>query len=213
MTCRKGKEHHGKKVIFIVSGIFFTSSLHFTSHHFTTHINFSHIVSFLPRSLHCASFHFTTSLLFTTSLHFTSLISSENILEIQLKISVVFYEILFFWGFGATWTTEKTPMVVMWRQIACANMKCSIVWIVGGLMQMKLLMNVITANILNQELLFVKVNVFWTAIISLPFRFLYWLSSVNVLDTPGRVKVKVKVTLEQATKSQRRSRSIALLFL
>jgi len=40
-------------------------------------------------------------------------------------------------------------------------------------MQMKLLMNVITANILNQELLFVKVNVFWTAIISLPFRFLY----------------------------------------
>jgi len=38
----------------------------FTSHHFTTHINFSHKVSFLPPSLHFTSLHFT-------SLHFTSL--------------------------------------------------------------------------------------------------------------------------------------------
>ena len=35
----------------------------FTSHQFTTHINFSHKVSFLPPSLHFTSLHFT-------SLHF-----------------------------------------------------------------------------------------------------------------------------------------------
>jgi len=38
--------------------------------------------------------------------------SRENILEIQLKISGVFYEILSLWCFGATLTTEKTPMIV-----------------------------------------------------------------------------------------------------
>ena len=43
----------------------------FISHHFTTHTNFSHKVSFLPPSLHFTSLHFTS--LHFTSLHFTSL--------------------------------------------------------------------------------------------------------------------------------------------
>ena len=38
------------------------SPLPFTSHHFITHINFSHKVSLLPPSLHFTSFHFTTLL-------------------------------------------------------------------------------------------------------------------------------------------------------
>jgi hypothetical protein len=43
-------------------------------------------------------------------------------------------------------------------------------------MQVKLRVNVITINILNQEPLFAKVRVFWTAIISLPFSLLYVMS-------------------------------------
>jgi len=43
----------------------------FTSHHFTTHINFSNKVWFFPYSLHCTALHFTS--LHFTSLHFTSL--------------------------------------------------------------------------------------------------------------------------------------------
>jgi hypothetical protein len=36
---------------------------------------------------------------------------------------------------------------------------------------------------------------------------------LNPCDTPSSVKVKVKFTLEQATKTQRGHRGIALLFL
>jgi len=65
-TRTKGKQPHGKKVLYTVSSIFPThivltlSHQPFTSHHFTTHINFSHKVSFLPPSLHFTSLHFTT---------------------------------------------------------------------------------------------------------------------------------------------------------
>ena len=41
----------------------------FTSHHFTTHINFFHKVSFLPPSLHCTSLHFQ---MIFTSFYFAS---------------------------------------------------------------------------------------------------------------------------------------------
>ena len=50
--------------------------------------------------------------------------------------------------------------------------KCIIVLVVDGLVQIKLRVDIITGNILNQEPLFVKVSVFWTAIISLQFRLL-----------------------------------------
>jgi len=50
-----------------------------TSHHFTTHIDFSHKVSFLPPFLHCTSLHFTS--LHFTSLHFTSLHFTSLLLD------------------------------------------------------------------------------------------------------------------------------------
>ena len=46
-------------VVFFPTHIVLTLSPQpFISHHFTTHINFSHKVSFLPPSLHCTSLHF-----------------------------------------------------------------------------------------------------------------------------------------------------------
>jgi len=53
-------------LVFFPRHIVFTlSPQSFTSHHFTTHINFSHKASFLPPSLHRTSLHFI-------SLHFSS---------------------------------------------------------------------------------------------------------------------------------------------
>ena len=39
----------------------------FTSHHFTTHINFSHKVTFLPPSQHCPLLHFTSKIHYRVS--------------------------------------------------------------------------------------------------------------------------------------------------
>jgi len=86
-TCTKGKQHHGKKVLYTFSSIFFhthtvlrLSPQPFTSHHFTTHINFSHKVSFLPLSLHCTSLHFI-------SLHYTSLPHVDNIFPFSRSVN------------------------------------------------------------------------------------------------------------------------------
>jgi hypothetical protein len=66
----------------------------FTSHHFTTHINFSHKVSFSPfPTLHFTSVHFTSlhfiSLHFTSlhfiSLHFTSLLDDFHFILLRFS--------------------------------------------------------------------------------------------------------------------------------
>jgi len=48
----------------------------FTSHHFTTQINFSHKVSFLPHSLHCTSHHFI-------SFHFITLLDDFHFILLR----------------------------------------------------------------------------------------------------------------------------------
>ena len=69
----RARDYCIKFVVFIPSHILLTLSPQpFTSHHLTTHINFSHKVSFLPPSLHCTSLHFTS--FHFTSCHFTTLL-------------------------------------------------------------------------------------------------------------------------------------------
>jgi hypothetical protein len=53
-------------VFFLTHTVLTLSPQPFTSHHFTTHIDLSHKVSFFPPSLHCTSLQFT-------SVHFNSL--------------------------------------------------------------------------------------------------------------------------------------------
>ena len=74
----KGKQHQGKKILYVVLVIFPTKNLitlspqPFTSHHFITHVKCSHKVIFplLYTTINFTSLHFTS--LHSTSLHFKS---------------------------------------------------------------------------------------------------------------------------------------------
>ena len=71
----------------------------FTSHHFATHINFSHKVSFLPHSLHCTSLHFISrhctfrwfpaNFIFLLGLHATTSRVNNSKIKSFFKFSVM----------------------------------------------------------------------------------------------------------------------------